>query len=134
MTILLGTIFLADTGMEWYKLIVHDHLTIHTNLFGTTFYSLVGLHASHVVDWAADDAGDGDVRVDRHICARSMRSGSRCSRCTGTLWMRCGSWCLRWCTWWGDDGISIAMRSAGAARRDAQRTQCICRRRRRGRF
>jgi len=24
-------------------------LTIHTNLFGTTFYSLVGLHASHVV-------------------------------------------------------------------------------------
>jgi cytochrome c oxidase subunit 3/cytochrome o ubiquinol oxidase subunit 3 len=46
---LLGAIFLVDTGMEWYKLIVHDHLTIHTNLFGTTFYSLVGLHASHVV-------------------------------------------------------------------------------------
>ena len=35
--------------MEWYKLIVHDHLTISTNLFGTTFYSLVGLHASHVI-------------------------------------------------------------------------------------
>lgn len=48
-TILLGAIFLADTGMEWQKLIVHDHLTIHTNLFGTCFYSLVGLHASHVV-------------------------------------------------------------------------------------
>ena len=25
------------------------HLTISTNLFGTTFYSLVGLHASHVI-------------------------------------------------------------------------------------
>ena len=48
-TILLGAIFLIDTGMEWQKLIVHDHLTIHTNLFGTCFYSLVGLHASHVV-------------------------------------------------------------------------------------
>jgi cytochrome c oxidase subunit 3 len=48
-TVLLGAIFLADTGSEWYKLIVHDHLTIRTNLFGTTFYSLVGLHASHVV-------------------------------------------------------------------------------------
>lgn len=48
-TILLGGIFLIDTGMEWQKLIVHDHLTIHTNLFGTCFYSLVGLHASHVV-------------------------------------------------------------------------------------
>jgi cytochrome c oxidase subunit 3 len=48
-TILLGAIFLIDTGMEWKKLIVHDHLTIHTNLFGTCFYSLVGLHASHVI-------------------------------------------------------------------------------------
>jgi cytochrome c oxidase subunit 3/cytochrome o ubiquinol oxidase subunit 3 len=48
-TIALGAIFLADTGLEWKKLIVEDHLTIHTNLFGTCFYSLVGLHASHVV-------------------------------------------------------------------------------------
>jgi cytochrome c oxidase subunit 3 len=28
---------------------VVDQLTIRTNLFGTTFYSLVGLHASHVI-------------------------------------------------------------------------------------
>lgn len=48
-TVMLGMIFLADTGIEWYKLIFHDHLTISTNLFGTTFYSLVGLHATHVV-------------------------------------------------------------------------------------
>jgi cytochrome c oxidase subunit III len=48
-TLLLGGIFLVDTGMEWRKLIVQDHLTIHTNLFGTCFYSLVGLHASHVI-------------------------------------------------------------------------------------
>ena len=48
-TFVLGAIFLIDTGVEWQKLIVHDHLTIATNLFGTTFYSLVGLHASHVV-------------------------------------------------------------------------------------
>jgi cytochrome c oxidase subunit III len=48
-TILLGLIFLYGTATEWYKLIVHDHLTISTNLFGTTYYSLVGLHATHVV-------------------------------------------------------------------------------------
>jgi len=48
-TLLLGAIFLVDTGMEWRKLIEQDHLTIHTNLFGTCFYSLVGLHASHVI-------------------------------------------------------------------------------------
>lgn len=49
MTILLGVIFLAGTAREWTWLIVHEGLTIRTNLFGTTFYSLVGLHATHVV-------------------------------------------------------------------------------------
>jgi cytochrome c oxidase subunit 3/cytochrome o ubiquinol oxidase subunit 3 len=48
-TILLGVIFLLGTGREWYQLIYYRGLTIRTNLFGTTFYSLVGLHATHVV-------------------------------------------------------------------------------------
>jgi cytochrome c oxidase subunit 3 len=48
-TVLLGGIFLAGTAREWYDLIYHQGLTIRTNLFGTTFYSLVGLHATHVV-------------------------------------------------------------------------------------
>ncbi len=48
-TILLGVIFMAGTAIEWHKLIVQDGLTIRTNLFGTTFYSLVGLHATHVI-------------------------------------------------------------------------------------
>jgi cytochrome c oxidase subunit 3/cytochrome o ubiquinol oxidase subunit 3 len=47
-TVLLGAIFLCGTAREWYHLIYVDGLTIKTNLFGTTFYSLVGLHASHV--------------------------------------------------------------------------------------
>ena len=49
LTILLGAIFLIGTAREWYKLITVDHLTISTNLFGTTYYSLVGLHALHVI-------------------------------------------------------------------------------------
>lgn len=48
-TFVLGAIFLVGTGFEWHKLIYHDGLTISTNLFGTTYYSLVGLHATHVV-------------------------------------------------------------------------------------
>ena len=47
-TILLGLEFLRQTAVEWRHLINDFHLTITTNLFGTTFYSLVGLHASHV--------------------------------------------------------------------------------------
>ncbi len=48
-TVLLGGIFLIGTAREWYHLIYVDGLTIRTNLFGTTFYSLVGLHATHVM-------------------------------------------------------------------------------------
>jgi cytochrome c oxidase subunit 3 len=48
-TVVLGAIFLAGTAREWYQLIYHDGLTIGTNLFGTTFYPLVGLHGSHVI-------------------------------------------------------------------------------------
>ena len=47
-TFLLGATFLVLTAREWARLIGHDGLTIATNLFGTTFYTLVGLHALHV--------------------------------------------------------------------------------------
>jgi cytochrome c oxidase subunit III len=48
LTIVLGGLFLFGTGQEWHRLIYEHGLTISTNLFGTTYYSLVGLHASHV--------------------------------------------------------------------------------------
>ena len=48
LTIVLGALFLYGTGQEWHRLIYEHGLTISTNLFGTTYYSLVGLHAFHV--------------------------------------------------------------------------------------
>jgi cytochrome c oxidase subunit III len=48
LTIVLGGLFLYGTGQEWHRLIYEHGLTVSTNLFGTTYYSLVGLHASHV--------------------------------------------------------------------------------------
>ena len=48
LTIVLGGLFLCGTGQEWHRLIYERGLTISTNLFGTTYYSLVGLHAFHV--------------------------------------------------------------------------------------
>jgi cytochrome c oxidase subunit III len=48
LTLGLGAVFLVGTAREWYRLIVGHGLTISTNLFGSTFYALVGLHASHV--------------------------------------------------------------------------------------
>src|ERR1700756_3003705 len=48
LTIVLGATFMYGTGQEWHRLIYEHGLTISTNLFGTTYYSLVGLHAFHV--------------------------------------------------------------------------------------
>jgi cytochrome c oxidase subunit 3 len=48
-TILLGAMFLITTGQEWYHLVHDKGLTLQTNLFGTTYYALVGLHAAHVL-------------------------------------------------------------------------------------
>jgi cytochrome c oxidase subunit 3 len=47
-TIVLGATFLVGTAVEWRELIFHYQLTISRNLFGTTYYTLVGLHALHV--------------------------------------------------------------------------------------
>jgi cytochrome c oxidase subunit 3/cytochrome o ubiquinol oxidase subunit 3 len=48
LTLVLGGLFLFGTAQEWHRLIYERGLTISTNLFGTTYYSLVGLHAFHV--------------------------------------------------------------------------------------
>jgi cytochrome c oxidase subunit III len=48
LTIALGAVFLGGTFQEWHHLIHDEGLTIRTNLFGTTYYALVGLHAFHV--------------------------------------------------------------------------------------
>jgi cytochrome c oxidase subunit 3/cytochrome o ubiquinol oxidase subunit 3 len=48
-TIALGLKFIVGTGQEWHRLIYHAGLTVRTNLFGTTYYSLVGLHGFHVI-------------------------------------------------------------------------------------
>jgi cytochrome c oxidase subunit 3/cytochrome o ubiquinol oxidase subunit 3 len=47
-TIVLGVLFLLGTAYEWHGLIYHHGLTISRNLFGSTYYTLVGLHALHV--------------------------------------------------------------------------------------
>jgi cytochrome c oxidase subunit 3/cytochrome o ubiquinol oxidase subunit 3 len=47
-TIGLGIAFLTFTGIEWHDLIFNKQLTISRNLFGSTYYTLVGFHAFHV--------------------------------------------------------------------------------------
>jgi cytochrome c oxidase subunit 3/cytochrome o ubiquinol oxidase subunit 3 len=47
-TLALGLKFIEGTAADWYQMIYRENFSIKTNLFGTSYYSLVGLHASHV--------------------------------------------------------------------------------------
>ncbi len=46
-TILFGTIFLAGQGVQYLHL-MRDGVTISQGLFGTTFFTLAGVHGLHV--------------------------------------------------------------------------------------
>ena len=48
LTIALGATFLVTTAFEWHELIYRHGLTINRNVFGNSYYTLVGFHALHV--------------------------------------------------------------------------------------
>lgn len=66
-TLALGAVFLAGMAVEWHQLIYVDGLTIQTNLFGTTYFSLVGLHAFHVMAGAAGLALGSTLALLGHV-------------------------------------------------------------------
>ena len=47
-TAALGVLFLAVQGFEWARLI-HYGLTVTSGAYGATFYTVIGIHAAHVV-------------------------------------------------------------------------------------
>jgi len=47
-TTILGSLFLTVQGIEWFRLISFG-LTANANVYGATFYVIVGFHALHVM-------------------------------------------------------------------------------------
>ena len=99
-TIALGLEFLGATGVEWHKLIYKEHLTIRTNLFGTTYYSLVGLRAADSRDRghgvsAAGDGGDARGISDSHAIPGVGACPWYWHFSTPYGWLS-----LRWSAWW----------------------------------
>ena len=47
-TVLLGGLFLAIQGYEWLRLIEFG-LTVSSGIYGSTFYTLIGIHGLHVL-------------------------------------------------------------------------------------
>ncbi len=45
---LLGVVFLAVQGYEWWRLVQHG-LTLQAGRYGSSFYVLIGCHAVHVL-------------------------------------------------------------------------------------
>jgi heme/copper-type cytochrome/quinol oxidase subunit 3 len=47
-TLVLGAVFIAGEGLE-YRGLLENGVTLSTNLFGTTFFTLTGFHGLHVL-------------------------------------------------------------------------------------
>jgi heme/copper-type cytochrome/quinol oxidase subunit 3 len=47
-TIALGAIFLGGQAYEYFNLIINEHFTLSTNIFGSCFFTLTGFHGLHV--------------------------------------------------------------------------------------
>jgi cytochrome c oxidase subunit 3 len=92
LTLVLGAVFLAGTVREWNHLIYDEGLTIQTNLFGTTYYSLVGLHALHVTAGVLALAAVSLFTFLGYVKQEHAERASRFCRCIGISWTRCGWW------------------------------------------
>jgi heme/copper-type cytochrome/quinol oxidase subunit 3 len=88
LTIVLGACFLGMSVYEWSHLIHGLGFTISTNAFSTIFFSVTGLHGSHVVVGLAIFLA-GLPSVMRGTM--SMRASCAPPACTGTLWTSFGS-------------------------------------------
>ncbi|MGI8550225.1 MAG: cytochrome c oxidase subunit 3 [Dehalococcoidia bacterium] len=47
-TALLGMTFLGGQFYEFTGFVIYNHLTLHANIYGTTFFVLTGFHGAHV--------------------------------------------------------------------------------------
>jgi cytochrome c oxidase subunit 3/cytochrome o ubiquinol oxidase subunit 3 len=74
LTIALGAAFLVGTALEWTDLISTWGLTMSRNLFGTTYFTLVGFHALHVTVGLTVMAVVLALAWQRHVTARNQQS------------------------------------------------------------
>jgi len=74
LTIGLGAAFLVGTALEWRELIGTWGLTMSRNLFGTTYFTLVGFHALHVTIGVIVMSVVLGLAWQRHITARNHDS------------------------------------------------------------
>ena len=88
-TIVLALVFMGGTAREWREPHLREGLDHRTNLFGTTYYSLVGLHAFHVIvgivglsSSSAGPQGQGP--------SRASAPQARPRLCIGTSWTSSG--------------------------------------------
>ena|SRR5436305_13596780 len=78
LTIILGAVFLGGQGMEYTKLIVDEHFTLSSSIFGSSFFTLTGFHGFHVTIGVIFliivliRALRGDFTQDKHFAATAV--------------------------------------------------------------
>ena len=90
MTAILGTTFLGFQAFEFTSF-VHEGLTIRTNLFGSSFFTLTGFHGAHVtagVLWLLTLLA---IDFKRGLATEGRAATSTSPRCTGTSSTSSGS-------------------------------------------
>ena len=89
-TILMGTTFLGCQAYEFTSF-VHEGLTIRTNLFGSSFFTLTGFHGAHVLWRACSGWERCSPSTSSAGLARKTLSSSTSAPCTGTSSTSSGS-------------------------------------------
>ena len=89
MTALLGTTFLGFQAYEFTSF-VHEGLTIRTNLFGSSFFTLTGF-TEHTLRRASSGSSRFWRSTTSAASGRKTRSTSTSRHCTGTSSTSCGS-------------------------------------------
>ena len=90
MTAILGATFLGFQAYEFTSF-VHEGLTIKTNLFGSTFFTLTGFHGAHVtagVLWLLTLLA---IDIKRGLRTEGRAARRHLARCTGTSSTSSGS-------------------------------------------
>ena len=87
--LILGAAFVSGQAFEWSELF-HAGIT-PSSLFGTPFFTVTGIHGTHVMIGLAWDALRDRAGVQRRVFERGIRTAWKCSVCTGILSILYGS-------------------------------------------
>ena len=91
LVMLMGIVFLGGQVYEFTSFVTHEDLTPSSNLFGASFYTLVGFHGAHVASACYGWGPPWSTASAAAFNPAATRGALRWLGCTGTSWIWSGS-------------------------------------------